>query len=522
MPISRVFLDWKRPALPVTAAYLRERYGEGTKLDLRNVLVVLPTAEAGRRALELLVDDAEARRWRLVPPEILTLRALPERLYTPKRPFADPLAQQFAWIQALKTLRGRERSRLMRRLPDATLTGWLAFAAMLSQLHRELVANNLDFADVAEQIQTLGEPHEIARWDLLKDVEVAYLRILDDLGLWDRQTARLVAIQEREFAADKDIVLAGLVDLNASHRAMLSQVAERVTALVVAPSSRAEWFDEFGGLIAARWQNAAIEAIYEKTEVVDGPDDQALAVCCALSAWNERFSADQITVGVPDRRIAPAIEERLGECGLSVHSSLGRPLLHTAPARVLSAAADLVESAWFRDFANLARHPAVELWLAHQDVPADWLLELDEYCSTHFPARLDDGGSLKKRRWRTSPRFPALARAVQAVEKLLKPLEGRKQAVTAWVRPIREVLLDLFGIRPLDRNDPQDRRALKACELIQERLAVIEDLPPALAPPVTGAEALRLVLREARGAVGIRRAGRKRGRAFGLARFALG
>ena len=166
MPISRVFLDWKRPALSQSAAYLRERYAHGREFDLRNVLLVLPTAQAGRRVLELLVEDAEARPLQLVPPTILTLRDLPERLYTPKRPFADPLTQQFAWVQALKTLRGKQRSRLMRQLPDASLVGWLAFAAMLSELHRELVANNLNFADVAEQIGALGEEHEIARWDL--------------------------------------------------------------------------------------------------------------------------------------------------------------------------------------------------------------------------------------------------------------------------------------------------------------------------------------------------------------------
>ena len=337
---------------------------------------------------------------------------------------------------------------------------------------------------------------------MLKEVEEAYLRILDDLGLWDPPTARLVAIDQQEFITEKDIVLVGLVDLNTSHRAMLSQVADHVTALVVAPAARAEWFDEFGGLIAERWQTAMIEGVFEKTEVVDGPDDQALAVCCALGDWNGRFAADQITVGVPDRRIAPAIEERLGECGLSVHSSLGQPLLHTGPARVLSAAADLVESVWFRDFANLARHPAMELWLADQGISSDWLLELDDYGSKHFPARLDDGGtSAKTRHWRTSPHYPALAEAVAAVEQLLKPLRGRKQTVTAWVQPIRELLLGIYGIRPLNRDEAQDRKTFKACELIQEVLAVIEDLPSALAPKITGAEALRLVLRELEGAL---------------------
>ncbi len=500
MPVTRIFLDWNQPALPQAAEYLRSlSAGEG-EIPLRDAVVVLPTLRAGHRLLEILVEQAAFRSLRLVPPRIVTLGQLPELLYVPQRPFADPLTQQFAWLEALQTLRGNQRSRLMRRLPDATLLGRLAFAEMLSELHRELVANNLNFADVVEAMENLGEEREISRWELLKLVETAYLKRLDDLGLWDKQTARLVALNQREFATEANIVLVGAVDFNAAHRAMLGQIADRVTTLIAAPQSRADWFDDFGGLISERWQNATIEGIYEKTEVVDGPDDQALAVCLALAEWNDRFAAEEITVGVPDRRIAPAIEERLSECGLKVHNALGHPLLHTGPARVLSAVADLLESLWFRDFANLARHPAVERWLDSQGVPADWLLELDDYCSRHFPARLDDPGAAKKSsRWRTPADRKSLAQAVGAVDRLLASLRGRKQTVTEWAKPIRKLLVSLYGFHPLARDHEEDRKTLQAAERIQDVLAVLEDLPPSLAPKVTGAEALRLVLRELEG-----------------------
>lgn len=500
MPLSRIFLDWKLPALPSGAKYLREHYVENGEWNLRNVIGVLPTARAGHRLLEILVVEAAKRSLHLIPPRLITLRELPELLYSPKRPFADPLTQQFAWVEALKTLRGKQRSQLMRRLPDATLLGWLAFANMLSLLHRELVANNLNFADVAEQVESLGEPHEIARWELLRQVEDAYLRLLDDLGLWDRQTARLVALQQKEFSTESEIVLLGTGDLNEAQRAMLSQVADRVTSLIVAPPSRRDWFDEFGGLITERWQQAPIESIFEKTQVVDGPDDQALAVCCALAEWNNQFAAEQIMVGVPDRRMAPAIEERLSECGLPVFNALGQALPQTGPARVLSAAADLLESQWFRDFANLARHPAVERWLEHQGVDEDWLLELDKYCSKHFPARLSGSASSRgSSPWQTSHYPSTLGAAIKQLDKILGPLRRRKQPVTAWVKPIRDLLLSIYGIQPLHRDREQDRRTFAACEMIQEVLAAIEDLPPSLAPKVSGAEALRLVLRDLEG-----------------------
>lgn len=501
MPVSRIVLDWKEPALPQAAEFFIRRFTKDEVIALKEAIIVVPTVMTGQRLLEILVEKSEAQALRLVPPEIITLRALPERLYTPKHPFADPLTQQFAWVEALQKLKGQDRARLMRRLPDATLMSRLAFAQMLSQMHRELVANNLSFADVVKAISQTGEEQEISRWELLAQVETAYLRLLDGLGLWDRQTARLVALQQREFTTDKAIVLLGLVDLNAAHRAMLEQIADRVTALIFAPKSRANGFDEFGGLIPERWQQAFIEGVYERTEVVDGPDDQALAACIALNEWNQRFTADDITIGVLDKSLAPMLEERLRECGLHVHNALGQPVLQSGPARVLSAAADLLESNWFRDFANLARHPQVERWLDHQGVPANWLLELDDYYSKHFPARLDDGGTSKRaKRWRIpSKQYPALAQAVSAVDQLSDDFRQKKQPVTAWVQSIRELLLSLYGMNPLDRHQEEDRKTLAACEVIEESLAIIEDLPPTLAPKVTGADALRLVLRELEG-----------------------
>ncbi len=500
MPLSRIVFDWKKPALPQTADYLRTRYQREDGIELKDAIVVVPTAAAGYRLLEILVEIARVLSLRLIPPRIVTLRHLPELLYTPKRPFADPLTQQFAWVAALKTLKGQQRSRLMRRLPDANLVGSLAFGQMLSELHRELVASNLSFAKVAEAISHLGEPREISRWELLAEVEGAYLRLLDDLGLWDRQTARLVAIEQHEFTTESDIFLVGLVDLNAAHRAMLGQIADRVTALIFAPKSRANWFDEFGGLITERWQHAPIEGIYERTEVMDGPDDQALACCLALNDWSGRWTPEDITIGVPDKRLTPTLEERLRECGLKIHNALGHAISHSGPARMLSAIADLLESLLFRDFANLARHPAVERWLDHQGISSNWLHELDEYVSTHFPSRLDDGGTSKRsKRWRISPKFPALGKALSAMDQELGPFRRRRQAVTDWVQPIRDLLLNIYGIQPLHRDQDEDQKALAACEMIEDVLAIIEDLPPTLAPKVTGAESLRLVLRELEG-----------------------
>ena len=54
---------------------------------------------------------------------------LPELLYEVKRPLAGDLAQQLAWMRAIKRPSRREVERLVKRLPAAgDLAGWLALA----------------------------------------------------------------------------------------------------------------------------------------------------------------------------------------------------------------------------------------------------------------------------------------------------------------------------------------------------------------------------------------------------------
>jgi len=55
---------------------------------------------------------------------------------------------------------------------------------------------------------------ELARWSALRDLQLDYLYRLDNLELWDLQTARLVAIDKHECATDRDILLIGTVDMN--------------------------------------------------------------------------------------------------------------------------------------------------------------------------------------------------------------------------------------------------------------------------------------------------------------------
>lgn len=487
---ARVFLGWDKPGLISAADYVIDRFGRPGLLDLRNVVIVVPGGRAGRRLLELLVDRAERAGDVFFPPEIVTRRRLPELLYQPKRPFAGALVQELAWIEVLRNVDAALVGAVFPVLPDSTdLLGWLALGKTLSRLHRELAADALDFAAVADRGEGLSGFREASRWRALAEIQTAYLRRLDELELWDQQTARLVAIRQAECNTNSEILLVAVADMNRAEQLMLDQVRDRVTALVVAPESVSERFDEYGCLRSEAWKDVVLDLDPRQIEVVEGPADQAAAAVRALASWNGRFRGEQITIGVPDAQIVPYLEQFLRQAEVPERYGAGLPVPQTAPCRFLNAVAEYLAGRTFAAFAALARHPAVEQWLVQQDVPPTWLADLDAYHEAHLPDRIGNEWIGPENTFR-SPKA-----AHRAIERLLRPFEDSRP-LGDWAPPVLETLTSIFGSQPLDPATEPDRTIVLACDLIRDVLRAVQGVPSSLAPSVAAPDALRLILRE--------------------------
>ncbi len=494
MPIRRVFCDWKRPGLLAAVDYLAATFGAPSSLDLEGVIVALPGQRAGRRLIELLVERAERDDLVLRPPRILTLGELPERLYERKRPFADSFVQQLAWIRAMRHFSPEELRLFTPAAPAGDdLVGWLGLGGVLARLHRELAADGLDFDAVAERGSKAASFCEERRWRMLAQIQRKYLEILDGVGLWDVQTARLVAILQRECRTDARIVLVGTADMNRSQKLMLDQVADQVTALVFAPEALSPAFDEHGCLRPEAWHDVKICVADEQIEIAGSPSDQAAAVLRAIAALGGRYCAEQIAIGVPDEQIVPYLEQQLGQYGIAARFGPGLPLTQSAPYRLLSAAADYLDDRRFSALAALVRHPAVDEWLVANDFAGDWISALDAYYSQHFPQRLGDCWLEKE------SKCELLKRLCAAMTRLLAEFRGDKRPLDEWCEPIRQLLLEMFGRTLLDTTSRDDRRVLAACETIGDVLRRHAAIPAELMPMVTAPEAIRLVLRQAAG-----------------------
>ena len=494
MSIERVFLDWRLHGLPAAADYLIGQFGAERTLDLSGLVVAVPGGRVERRLLEILVDRVQQQSLTLTPPSIVTVGKLPERLYTAQRPFADELTQQLAWIEALRSSTPQTLRQLIPSTPpEDDLPAWLALGTMLARLHRELAADGFKFEDVARHGSRLEEFPEQQRWLALAAVQQRYLEILDGLELWDRETARLYAIEHKECHIDGRIVLVGLADMNQSQRQMLDQVADQVAALVFAPDELAERFDEHGCLQPEKWLDAPIDLSTDRISITDAPTDQATAVVRALADFAGRYAAEQITVGVPDERIVPYVVQHLRQSGVTARHGAGVPVAQSAPYRLLEAVAGYLDGRSFAAMAALVRHAAVHAWLTAQRIDGDWITQMDRYYTEHLPRRVG------RRATQPDQGADAMQEVCGQIEKLTEPLAEDRRPLSQWGEPILGVLAEVFGRPDLDRDAEEDRELLIACEKIRDVLAAHTAVPDELMPRVTGAEAMRLALQQTAG-----------------------
>lgn len=397
MAIGRHFIGWDEPALPQVAQYLIGRCASVDELDLSGVILVFPARRAARRMLELLVELASDRYPDFVPPRMVTVGQLPELLYPQQKKLADELTRLLVWRRAVSLVPAHElRPALTRLPPDDALSSWIRLCGSLKNQHDELAGEGLDFADVVDTLYQGRSTEETARWEALRRIQSEYHMQMDDLNLWDRQTSRLIAVEQQECMIDRDIILIGAVDLNGISRRMLDQVAERVTAIICAPESVADGFDEWGCLIPPYWQDRTLRIPDEATVIADDPPDQASAVVRFVAELDGQRRADEVAIAVADDALVPVILQALEQSGASGRWPVGAALNASRPWRLLDAIARhlaTAQSGQLPDFATLSdliRHVDVTAFVEHEleagglVSTSSWLADFDDYEASHL------------------------------------------------------------------------------------------------------------------------------------------
>lgn len=491
---GRYFLGWERPVLPEAVRRLFSLYCQGSQWDMRRVLIVLPGGLATRRLRELLAVHAHQSSCLLYPPEMVTVGALPERLYMTKKPLASDLVQTLAWSAALQSSPISELRLLVPNPPPTSATGqWLELARIMAKLHAELASDCLDFAKVAK---ALGKNHvEAPRWNALSKIQRHYLDELHELDLWDVQTARLRALESNEAATDRQIIVIGCVDLNRVQRGFLNAISSQVQIWVAAPQSLDSSFDPLGCLEAQHWQGQDIQLPDDCLLVGNSPSDQAELVATSLAEWGSKLHVREVTLGVPDSTLIPEIRNRLLQSDLKSRFGPGTPLTQSSTAVLLALISQYIDQRDFASLAALVRHPVVESMLSDssKQLPVDWLSRLDDYYKQALPAQLD---GFVAEAHDTARAFRAVT---EAVAHWLKPLDRRARRVTRWAQPIRSVLsIALQYVRPMaqpaDLSGDTNAKWIDSTAQIGNALSGLENIPEKLQPKMSLPEVIDWLL----------------------------
>lgn len=485
--LRRDFLDPREGILNQVVDRLVQRYRRDLLLDLKTVTLVLPSTAATRRLLQRLLAVCDEQGWELVPPRITTVGHLPELLYPSRKPFAEDVMQVFAWSRALRESDSSELRPILAEPPAADdQEAWLELAQTLQGVHRELASEGKSMADVAAVFAE--EPgFEQLRWRSLAKIQTRYLETLDRLGYWDRQTARLFAVEHQECHALGELVVVGAVDLNQTMRAMLEQVEDQTWLIQVAAGGidLDIGFDRHGCLDEEYWTLREIDLENVDRVIVETHEDQAAAAMEFLQQQALETDRDDLVVGVLDESLVPYLERIGEEFSVEFESAAGEPMDRQSLYRMLEQLLEWLTGRTFRSLASLVRHPTLFENLCRVLEGDDWLPILDRYQTEQLPSIVI--GELK-----SETRF---SRVIEAIDRWCA-LVSREESLPlrAWKEAWFETLSAILGDRLLDRED-ESWSDLRVLEAIRDAWVEIDAVPEELQPSMTAAAGMKWVLR---------------------------
>ncbi len=494
MDVQTIFLASTQPLLPQSVVWLRQQFADSGKLDLSKLICTLPGTHAKRRFESLLQWEAAEHDLKLVPPRVITVGSLAECLYKNEHNLAIDFEQTLAWANVLRTSAPDRLRALSPALAAETdLAPWIELASTLRRLHEELASSRVTFADVAEAAEN---ENDRKRWRLLDELFVEYLATLSEAGLADPSHSRAMAVNNKQCICDCTVVLIGTSDLSDALLAMLRSLTSPRIALVAGDDSEARRFNEYGSLKVEPWLNHVL-AIEDRHLVPAGDMfDQALATAELLADYGDRFSADQITVGVTDESQVGPIEIELQQRGLSVHRNAGWTLAQTAVGRLLNLTTLFLQRQTWPALAALIRHADI-VELVNRRLSSNktlamsdrWLENFDELMASHYPAALDKPlPPVAKGHFSLAEQVRDVI--IQWTEPLSAGMAAGNLPLSQWCKHI-DTLLSEYCDDPDDEH-PADRTQL-AYQAIRRQLARYGNLSSKLDVEVDAVSALQMI-----------------------------
>ena len=462
--------------------------------------MVLPGRRAARRLLELLAGDPSIGAYGLVPPVIVTPSQLPEMLYRPHRRLASPLELRLAFLDVLQGL-PRQQLDLICPQPPAVddLAGWLAVVAELEKLDLELSAAGWTWRQAAKRLEERSSFEDGGRWRVLVEIRGRVETLLRG-----RETASVAGARLHQLAKGRSkhspsarlIALVGVAELPALFQRLLAACAIETCALIQAPRSQANAFDDWGCARAGIWTDRVIDIEPGQLHVAEDPNDVIARVVELVQSWtaddaHAGLVAQEVSIGLGDESKARRLADALDVAGVSSHSPLGRALRASRPAVLLECLAQYLRSRRVAHLAKLLRLPDFESFALRDDGEleavigsgvsdrrskaiaaalerGDLLTALDRYSSDALIARADRD---------PLPGSGVGGRFVSWLDRLVHELLGldpstprpAELTLAEWAQRAARALATIYD-RDLDPQDERDAELIQSLELIGDEL----------------------------------------------------
>ena len=444
----RHFLPWDRPLLPQAVAWLAAGWDGIGPLDLSRTLVVVSTAQAGRRLREALAAAAALRGQGVFAPRVVTPDSL---LALDPAPDAAPrLVSVLAWAEVFRAIDLEAFRAVFPIDPPARNFSWaLRLGREFARLQAALAEGGLGLPDVAQRAGP--EFPEAARWEAIGRLATLHAGRLATAGLREPQAARMAeARQPPAGGVDRIVMLATPDPLPLALEALAAQ-ARRVPVEVVifAPASEAGNFDAWGRPLAAAAEGSGHD--WGRREIALPDFEHRVRLCANPAAQAEQLAAiavaaeprtGQLALGAADPEVLGPLESALARAGVVAFNPEGRSRRNDGLHGLLAALAALAAAPDFDAGAALVRCPDVLAWLQRRAgpafSPARLLAELDALHAKHLPPTLAAAQA-------QAADFPLAAQTLAAVAELREQLISGEFPGNAAA-----TLATLFGDRRVD------------------------------------------------------------------------
>jgi ATP-dependent helicase/nuclease subunit B len=292
----RVFLGWGRALLGALVDWLRQQGDEIT-----GMLVVVPTAQAGRRLREAL-----AERGACLAPRVMT----PGQLLVPDKAPGRAL-EVAAWVEALERVKDWDSFEAIFPLPpgEGEPPGWaLSLARSLVDLERSLRESALTLELAARRLETSVEAD---RWAGLGELARRRDAVLKGWG-WRNEN---LLLREAPPLSGR-VVMAGVWDFPDALIARLE--GAELSCLVAAPQEEAEAFDAWGRPLQEAWECRELAwPAPGGVELAAHARHQAHRAVARVAA--EGTASDELALVCADDETASELVRAFADAGWKVH-----------------------------------------------------------------------------------------------------------------------------------------------------------------------------------------------------------